>query len=163
MLENRYRGNRIHPVCYGQPYKINRISYYPPVTLGSNAGYQKKRFPLTDMVLAKQEELACSQKVGHITVYFPKRSLMVSELPRDHTCSSSLLVRVFKHTKLNANIKQPVLRMSKINLATISIEGKVKRISDGATSMYPTYANTIVKILRSWVKPNLTRYIKCSQ
>ena len=43
----------------------------------------------------------------------------------------------------------PVLRMSKINQAAISIEGKVKQISDGPTNLYPTYANTVVKILKS--------------
>ena len=58
----------LHPVCYGQPYKIKRISYYPAVT--RLADIEKKRFPLTDMVLAKQEKIAC------------------------------LLVSVFKHTKL---------------------------------------------------------------
>ena len=75
MLENRYRGNQIHPACYRQPYKIKRIGYYPAITLVATLDIKKKkRFPLTDMVLAKQEEIACSQKVGHIIAYFPERS-----------------------------------------------------------------------------------------
>ena len=35
----------LHPVCYGQLYKIKRISYYPAVT--RLVDIEKKRFPLT--------------------------------------------------------------------------------------------------------------------
>ena len=50
-------------------YEIKHTSCYPAVTLVVMLDIKKKRIALVDTVLAKQE-VASSQKVGHITEHF---------------------------------------------------------------------------------------------
>ena len=54
----------LHPVCYGQPYKIKHIGYYPAVTLVAMLDIKKKGFlSLTWYWQSKKKQLALKRWV----------------------------------------------------------------------------------------------------